>query len=180
MALRLETEIQYLKGVGPKLGALFSRNGIKTVADLITHFPRAYEDRRAARNIDTLKPGDIVSLKASIVSLASFNMGRSSRKIFDVLVRDSSGQIRCRYFRVPYKGYFERFKPNQEVRVVGRVTDYRGRVEFHHPDIKDVDPAEDLQDDLIPIYVENEGLSSAKITKLVHSVFEQIKEWNDN
>lgn len=178
MALRLDTDIQYLKGVGPKLGALFSRHGIKTISDLLFHFPRAYEDRRAARNIASLKPEDLVSLKAQIVSVTSYNMGRSSRKIYDVLVRDSSGQIRCKYFRAPYKGYFERFKPNQEVRVVGKVTNYRGRLEFHHPDIKDVDPEEDLQDDLIPIYVENEGLSSAKISKLVQATFENVKEWS--
>lgn len=177
MALRLDTDIQYLKGVGPKLGSLFSRNGIKTVRDLLFHFPRAYEDRRAARNIASLKPDDIVSVKANIVGVASYNMGRSSRKIYDVLVRDSSGQIRCKYFRVPYKGYFERFKPGDEVRVVGKVTNYRGKIEFHHPDIRDIDPEEDLQDALIPIYVETEGLSSAKIGKLISSVFSQVKEW---
>ncbi len=177
MALCLETEIQYLKGVGPKLGALFSRHGIKTISDLLMNFPRAYEDRRAARNIASLKPDDIVSLKARIVSVSSYNMGKSSRKIYDLLIRDSSGQIRCKYFRSPYKGYFERFKQDQEIRVVGRVTDYRGRLEFHHPDLKDVEPEEDLQDALIPIYVENEGLSTAKIAKLIQSVFEQLKIW---
>lgn len=177
MALRLDTDIQYLKGVGPKLGSLFSRNGIKTVKDLLFHFPRAYEDRRAARNIASLRPDDIVSVKANVVGVASYAMGRSSRKIYDVLVRDSSGQIRCKYFRVPYKGYFERFKPGDEVRVVGKVTNYRGKIEFHHPDIRDIDPAEDLQDALIPIYVETEGLSSAKIAKLISSVFSQVKEW---
>lgn len=177
MALRLDTDIQYLKGVGPKLGSLFSRNGIKTVKDLLFHFPRAYEDRRAARNIASLRPDDIVSVKANVVGVASYAMGRSSRKIYDVLVRDSSGQIRCKYFRVPYKGYFERFKPGDEVRVVGKVTNYRGKIEFHHPDIRDIDPEEDLQDALIPIYVETEGLSSAKIAKLISSVFSQVKEW---
>jgi len=177
MALRLDTDIQYLKGVGPKLGSLFSRNGIKTVKDLLFHFPRAYEDRRAARNIASLRPDDIVSVKANVVGVASYAMGRSSRKIYDVLVRDSSGQIRCKYFRVPYKGYFERFKPGDEVRVVGKVTNYRGKIEFHHPDIRDIDPAEDLQDALIPIYVETEGLSSSKIAKLISSVFSQVKEW---
>lgn len=177
MALRLETDIQYLKGVGPKLGNLFSRNGIKTIADLLMNFPRAYEDRRAARNLASLKPGDVVSVKAYIAGVASYNMGRSSRKIYDVVVKDNSGQMRCKYFRAPYKGYFERFKQGQEVRVVGKVTDYRGRLEFHHPDIKDIDPNEELQDALIPIYIENEGLSSAKIGKLIQSVFEQMKEW---
>lgn len=177
MALRLETEIQYLKGVGPKLGALFSRNGIKTVLDLLQNYPRAYEDRRAARNIASLKEGDVVSLKARVANISSYNMGRSSRKIYDILIRDNSGQIRCKYFRSPYKGYFERFQNGKEVRVVGKVTNYRGRLEFHHPDLKDIEPEEDLKDALIPIYVETEGLSSAKIERLIHSSFEQIKEW---
>ncbi len=177
MALRLDTEIQFLKGVGPKLGALFSRHGIKTILDLLQNYPRAYEDRRAARNILSLKDGDVVSLKANVVSVSSYNMGKSSRKIYDVLIRDSSAQIRCKFFRTPYKGYFERFQNGKEVRVVGKVTNYRGRLEFHHPDLKDIEPEEDLKDALIPIYVETEGLSSAKIEKFIHSVFEQVKEW---
>lgn len=177
MGLSLDTDIQYLKGVGPKLGALFSRNGIKTVFNLLQNYPRAYEDRRAARNIASLKTDDVVSLKAKIVSVSSYNMGRSSRKIYDILIRDHTGQIRCKYFRTPYKGYFERFQNGQEVRVVGKVTDYRGRIEFHHPDLRDIEPDEDLQDALIPIYVETEGMSSVKIAKLIQSSFSQIKDW---
>lgn len=177
MVLRLETEIQYLKGVGPALGHLFSRNGIKTIQDLLQNYPRAYEDQRAARNIASLRPDDIVSLKAYIVSVTSYNMGKSSRKIYDVLVKDNSGQIRCKFFRTPYRGYFERFKPSQEVRIIGKVTDYRGRLEFHHPDMKDVEPEENITDALIPIYVETEGLSTSKISKLIQSAIAQMKEW---
>lgn len=177
MALRLDSELQYLKGVGPKLGALFSRHGIKTVSDLLQNYPRAYEDRRAARHIASLKVGDVVSLKAKVVHVSSYSMGRSARKIYDILVRDHTGQIRCKYFRTPYKGYFERFQNGQEVRVVGKVIDYRGRIEFHHPDLRDIEPDEDLQDALIPIYVENEGLSSAKIAKLIETSFQLVKEW---
>lgn len=177
MALRLETEIQYLKGVGPKLGALFSRNGIKTILDLLQNYPRVYEDRRAARNIASLKDGDVVGLKATVVNVSFYNMGKSSRKIYDILIRDSSGQIRCKFFRTPYKGYFERFQFGTEVRVFGKVTNYRGRMEFHHPDLKDVEPDEELNDALIPIYVETEGLSSSKIEKLIQSSLDQLNEW---
>ncbi|MGZ3775633.1 MAG: ATP-dependent DNA helicase RecG [Pseudobdellovibrionaceae bacterium] len=177
MALRLDTSIQYLKGVGPKLGDLFSRKGLKTVKDLLEFYPRAYEDQRAARNIATLKVDDVVSIKAQVVTVHSINMGRSSRKMYDVVVRDASGQIHCKYFRVPYKGYFERFKPFMEVRVVGKVIDYRGRIEFHHPDIRDIEPGEDTQDALIPLYIEIEGLATAKIMKLVRQSLSQIEEW---
>lgn len=177
MALRLETEIQFIKGVGPKLGALFNRNGLKTVQDLLQNYPRAYEDRRAARNIANLTPDDVVSLKAFVVNVASYGMGRSTRKIYDVLIRDSSGQIRCKFFRTPYRGYFERFKPGQEVRIVGTAINYRGRLEFHHPEIKDIEPEEDISDALIPIYVETEGLNSSKISKLIQFAQNEIKEW---
>ncbi|AZZ37102.1 ATP-dependent DNA helicase RecG [Bdellovibrio sp. qaytius] len=177
MPINLETEIQYLKGVGPKLGGLMSRNGIKNIQDLLENYPRAFEDRRAARNIASLKENDLVSLKATVMSVSSYAMGRSARKIYDVLIRDSSGNIRCKFFRTPYKGYFERFKTGQEVRVIGKVTNYRGKLEFHHPDLKDIVPEEELTDQLLPIYVEIEGFSSVKMQKLIQSAYEQIKDW---
>ncbi|MCC2680417.1 MAG: ATP-dependent helicase RecG, partial [Pseudobdellovibrio sp.] len=63
------------------------------------------------------------------------------------------------------------------MRVVGKVTDYRGRLEFHHPDLRDIEPDEDLKDALIPIYVETEGISSVKIAKLIQVAFADMKEW---
>ncbi len=176
MGLSLETSIQYLKGVGPKLGDLFSRKGMKTLQELFEFYPRAYEDQRAARNIASLRPEDIVSIKARIHNVSAINMGRSQRKMYDVTVVDASGKIHCKYFRVPYRGYFERFTPHKEVRVVGKVIDYRGRLEFHHPDIRDIEPDEVNQDALIPLYTEIEGLSTAKIMKLVRMAFTQMQE----
>ncbi len=175
-SLSLETDVQYLKGVGPKLAEVLAKREIYRVKDIIEYYPRAYEDRRAAKVIRLLKENEIVSLKAFVVKVSSISMGNSYRKMYDVLIRDSSGQIHCKFFRVPYKGYFERFQPDQEVRIVGKVILYRGRLEFHHPDIKDIEPGEELQDDLLPIYIEIEGFSSQKISKLVRSSFEQISE----
>ena len=46
--LKIDTPIQFLKGVGPKLGDILSKKDIKNVQDLIEYYPRAYEDRRWA------------------------------------------------------------------------------------------------------------------------------------
>ena len=97
----IDTPIQYLKGVGPKLGTILKKRGIHTLEDLLENYPRSYEDRRAVRNIASLLPGEIVSLKAEVVNVSSYSLGRSRRKIYDVTLRDGSGNIHCKFFRVP-------------------------------------------------------------------------------
>jgi ATP-dependent DNA helicase RecG len=176
MALYFDTPIQYLKGVGPKLGTLLKKKGIGTLEDLLHNYPRTYEDRRAARNIASLKEGETVSIKAQVTNVSSYNLGKSRKKIYDVTVRDGSGLIHCKFFRVPYRGYFERFQPHQEVRVIGRVTHYRGRIEFHHPDIQDIKGEEEITDQLIPIYSETEGLTATRLRKIVAQATEALKK----
>lgn len=174
MSLQIDTDVQYVKGVGPKLGDLLRRRGISRVQDLLEFYPRTYEDRRAVRHIQSLVPDQLVSLKARILKVRSMPMGRSQRRIWEVVIHDSTGRIACKYFRMPYKGYFERFQPTQEVRVIGKVTQYRGVLEFHHPDIHPINEEEEDENALIPIYTEIEGLSSAKISRLIKSSLGQV------
>src|SRR6185312_3005246 len=177
MDLTPETHIQYLKGVGPKLGDVLRRRGVATIGELLEWFPRGYEDRRAARNIASLEAGQVVSLEATVQAVRSIAMGKSYRKMYEVVIADSSGRIACKYFRTPYKGYFERFATHQKVRVAGKVTLYRNRLEFHHPDLQAVyedDPVED--DKLIPLYTDTEGLSPAKLRKLMQTAIVELIE----
>lgn len=178
MSVKTETPVQYLKGVGPKLGGLLEKRGIHTVGDLIEWFPRTYEDRRAVREVASLEAGQLVSIKAQVQKVRSMNLGRSHRKIYEVVVGDSSGRISCKYFRVPYRGYFERFTPGLEVRVVGKVLNYRGHIEFHHPDIFAIQDEESAEDQLVAVYTETEGLSPQKLRKLIGSALgaEDISE----
>ncbi len=182
MALQFDTDIQFVKGIGPKLGDLFRRKGILRVQDLIEFFPRTYEDRRAVRHIQSLVPDQLVSIKARILKVRSMFLGKSKRKMYEVVLGDTTGRISCKFFRVPYRGYFERFEPNSEVRVIGKVLFYRGTKEFHHPDIHPVNEAEENDNDLIPIYTELEGLSSARVARLIQAVIgmpilETLPQW---
>lgn len=173
MALQFDTDIQFVKGVGPKLGDLFRRRGILRVQDLIEFYPRTYEDRRAVRHIQSLVPDQLVSIKAKVLKVRSMFLGRSKRKMYEVVIGDATGRISCKFFRVPYRGYFERFEPMQEVRVIGKVTFYRSAKEFHHPDIHPVVAEEENENALIPIYTELEGLSSARLSRLIQTVIGQ-------
>ena len=179
MSLKLDTPVQFIKGVGPKLGDVLRKKGIETVQDLLEWYPRAYEDRRAARTISSLQGDELVSLKAKVIRVSSFNMGASKRKIYDVTISDGTGKIHCKFFRVPYKGFFERFKPNQEVRVIGKVQAYRGQLEFNHPDIQDESAGAEegeSRDEMIPVYPESEGLTNRAIRKMMEMALDDITQ----
>ena len=173
MDLYLDTPIQYLKGVGPHYSKAFEKRGVYTIQELLEWFPRTYEDRRAARNIKSLQPNETVSFKAEVVYVKPIFLGRTKRKIYDVLIKDASGQIHCKYFRMPYKGYFDRLEPHKMVRVVGKVIQYRGVKELHHPDIKDATD-EVIDDQLIPIYTETEGLTPQRLHKIIGLAIEGV------
>lgn len=134
------------------------------------------------RSIQSLVADQAVSIKAQILKVRSIPMGKSSRRIWEVVVGDSTGRIACKYFRMPYKGYFERFEPFQWVRVIGKVTSYRGTLEFHHPDLHAAGQEEENVNELVPIYTELEGVSSAKFERLVNAAFsksieEKLPSW---
>ena len=182
MSLRPETEVQFVKGVGPKLGTLLQKRGIFNVYDLIHYYPRSYEDRRAIHSIASLQADQMISLKAKVLKVRSVPLGRSKRSMYEVIVYDQTGQVSCKFFRAPYKGYFERFQPHQEVRLIGKLTLYKGRKEFHHPDLHPISEEEELENILFPIYIETEGLTSKKIRAIIEKALEAddrdpLPEW---
>lgn len=185
MSIRHDTPVQFLKGVGPKLGEALKARGIHTIGDLLEWYPRGYEDRRSVRQIASLKENQFVSLNAQIVRVGSIPLGRSQRRIHEVIIADSSGRIALKYFRQPFRGYFDRFEPHQKVRVSGRVVSYRGKLEFHHPDLHAVNPdEEELKDEVVPLYSDTGTLSPTKLAKLIRlsleapdAVPERLPKW---
>ena len=173
MDLSLDTSVQYVKGVGPKVANLLKKKQIKTVLDLIQYYPKHYLDYRKARSVNSLGLGEHVSLNVTVVSVKSIRIGRS-RKIWTVIVKDSTGAISCKYFRVPYKGYFERLTSGKQVIVEGSVSHYRNRMEFHHPDILEF--TEDKKNHVVAIYPEIEGISQKKLQSIIENALLAVKE----
>ena len=136
MPLDLQTPIQFLKGVGPALGDRLRKKGIYNVKDLVEYIPRAYEDQRLNRKIANLEVGETVKLKAQVLKSRQFAIRGGKRKIYELLVKDETGSIVCKFFRLPFKGYFNSFEPMTPVYVIGTVVNYGGRKEFHHPDLE--------------------------------------------
>ena len=74
--ISLETEIQYLKGVGPKRGIILKNIGITSIKDLIRNFPRKYIDRTNIKLINQLSIGEkTVIIGSRVGSFIGFVVG---------------------------------------------------------------------------------------------------------
>ena len=173
-ALKPEEKLQYLKGVGPRLAEVFSRKNIHTLHDLIHWYPRTYRDQRVIHSFSQLVKGAYVTMYGYVTHKRVPRSGR--KRFYEMAVETQGGLIVCKYFRLPYRGYFDNIEIDQKVKVVGRVSYYRKQPEFHHPDIHPFKRDEEQQDALIPVYTEMEKVSQNKIRKIIATAFSALKQ----
>ena len=64
----LNKEIKYVKGVGPNREVLLNKLKIYTLKDLITYYPRDYEDRSKPKKIIDAIDGEDMLIEAIVVS----------------------------------------------------------------------------------------------------------------
>jgi ATP-dependent DNA helicase RecG len=142
----LQTEIQFLKGIGPRVAETLAGKGIRTVEDLLYYLPFRYEDRINPRSIEELKPGEMASVIAEVRGSGLFRTRRMP--IFEMTAGQGRSKLKCLWFR---GGYLEgKFKPGALVALYGKVelsTFGRGGLQMLQPEFEilhepdgDVDP----------------------------------------
>ena len=97
----LNKEIQYVKGVGPARAKSLNKLGIYTLGDLITYYPRDYEDRSIIKKIDEIKDGEKCTIEASAVTTVNLRMLGRTRSIEKVIVRDDTDSCMLTWFNQP-------------------------------------------------------------------------------
>lgn len=97
----LDESIENISGVGEVRLKQFGVLGIKSVRDLITYYPRAYEDRRKIKKIADLQEGDSCSF---IGTVSSFGCRFHAKKIavYNVVVKDDTSSIVLVFFNQHY------------------------------------------------------------------------------
>lgn len=149
----LKDEVKWVKGVGPKLADVLERLDIHTVEDLLFHLPVRYDDLRHVTPIRDLVPG----MQAVVVGEVT-RMGRFGRNGRELIVRDSTGELTCKWFQGFERVRAARAKPGDQVRVTGDCRQFRSQREFHHPDIEFAEEPSHVPGGIIPVYPLTEGL----------------------
>jgi len=117
----LNISARFIKGVGPSKLNVLNRLGIETVRDLLYCFPRRHEDRSRIKKIGEIRPGNLETIKAKVLTFGD-HVSKKGMNIFQVAVGDSTGVIHATWFNQPYMK--DKFKIGQELILCGKVEKY--------------------------------------------------------
>jgi len=172
--LQLSDPVSKVRGVGPRYLKYLNKLGIKTIKDLLWHFPFRYEDFSQIKKIKELQPDEICSIIATITKV---NIHRSYRKrmfIIEAKASDDTGTIDIIWFNQLY--LIKTIPPGTTLSLSGKVKTKGKKLLLSSPAYEvisrqrlDEDPFEDLKHTgrLVPIYPETEGLSSRAFRYLI-------------
>ena len=162
----LSKSVQYIKGVGPTKVKLLERLGVKTLEDLITYFPRDYEDRSRPRKIEDLEDGEYGLIKAIVMSRASSVRIRGGRSMQKIMVSDETGTCQITWFNQPYLR--DKFVLGKEYFFYGKAQVRLGRIDMTSP-VYDEGDSKKNTGRIIPLYPSTYGLSQNSIRAIIEN-----------
>ncbi len=170
---KLQTPIQYVKGVGPKLAEVFARLGVHTVEDLLYLIPRAWEDRREIKPIVRIRPADFEVVKGEIIKI-EHQPTRSRFSILKVYLSDRTATIQLVWFNQPY--LTKLFRRGMRLIVSGKVeySTYDGLLQLLVRDFE-VDTGENLK--IMPRYPLTEGLYPKKLRSVIKTALDNYLKY---
>lgn len=177
----LDTDIQYLPGVGPARKKILSAElGINTYCDMLTNFPYKYVDRSRVYKVKELT-GEMpfVQICGHILSFETFETGPRKERVV-AHFSDGTGVMDLTWFN---GGQYAKktYKIGTEYVVFGRPTVFGGRINVVHPDIDPADSMELSAMGLQPYYsttevMKKKGITSRVMERLTKTLVEKLRE----
>ena len=129
----LQTPIQFIKGVGPRLSEILKKKNIRTVEDALYFLPRFYQDRRQIKTISQLAVGKVETVMGT-VRQAEMSYYRK-RRTFELAIGDETGTLVAKWFNFNPRFMKGRFRQWLRLILSGEVILYQFQKEMHHPEL---------------------------------------------
>src|SRR5262244_2560658 len=180
--LRLDTEVQFVKGVGPRRSTLLNARGIRTVGDLLIRIPKCYQDRSSFVRLDSLHPGEDAAIHARIYQSRVIQT-RSRGGIFHAVLTDGTSFVHAKWFHGGYLHQNRSLSAGREVVMYGRVDlDTRDRnFVFFNPEFELIEELSDGNANsldigrIVPIYEEIGGLTSRQLRRITSAALSDLE-----
>lgn len=188
-----DTDVMYMKGVGPKIAYKLNKLGIYTAQDLIMYFPKKHIDYSSRTLIRNLKEGENTTVFGYIRSVSAFNT-KNSLSVVKVSVTDESGRIELSFFQAKSNRFMlerikSQFPVNAGIMLSGKVkrNNFDGKLTFDKPNYS-IMTGEFLEDKnsnlnlarIVPIYTVCEDLSIKVLRRAIFNAINTYKNEIEN
>jgi len=169
----LNTSIENIKGVGPKVKIQLEKIGIETIQDALFYLPKSYENRTKITKISDVEPGNAYQIEGEILESKIYYPGR---RAFYAKITDGTGfiQIRLFFFSNPQANAFIK---GLKIRIYGVVRNTGNKLEVFHPSYKifTSNQRPPLDNTLTPIYsVGSSKISQFRLRNIIKNCINKI------
>jgi ATP-dependent DNA helicase RecG len=149
--------------------------GFHTVADLLDHFPKRYEDRRQFDRFPFQPTAKPVCLTGGVIDATTKGFGKT--RFYEAIIMDGSGgvfgsgKITCRWFNMPFMSKV--VAAGHQVIAYGKVKEQSGRLIIDHPEIEVIQDDEEETETIhlnriVPIYKNISGINQRRLREIIH------------
>ena len=168
----LDNDIKYVGGVGEARARLLDKElGIRTLGDMLSHYPFRYIDRTKVYRIAEITEGapTLLQFRARITGVAYAGTGRKKR--FTAYVQDPTGSAELVWFQ-GIKWIEKRVEVGREYLIFGRPSFYRGLLSMAHPELETMEQAlsRKAESGMQGIYPSTEKLSNVLGAKGMYQI----------
>jgi ATP-dependent DNA helicase RecG len=158
--------------------------GMRTVGDLLRHYPRRYAELGRLTDLSQLEVGQHVTIMARVGSVKNYSFGPGGKRIrTEVVVTDGTGRLTLTFFQQGWR--LKSMEDNSLGLAAGVVSQFNGKLQLTHPDWEPIkesdDPTESsrLSRGLIPLYRATAKMPSWKIAQCVEMCLDALGPLDD-
>ncbi len=177
--MNLYSEVKYLKGIGPKRASALEKIGINTVENLLTFFPRDYQDRTRITPVINIFFSQHYCVFGKIINAYEKNIAKGLA-IFCADIEDNTGVISVKFFRKfnPYSKYDifstirNQFIKDKYVYIYGTCEIQFGQKQITAEDYEFVENENDMPlffKKLIPVYDLTAGITQKFLLSVINN-----------
>lgn len=182
--MRLDTPLEEIPNIQKRFLPKLKRLGLKTVKDLLWHFPTRYEDWSEISPIAELKPGDEKTIQGEVTSINLVKTPRRRMFMVEALISDNSGSVTAVWFNQPYIKHS--LPAGKLASFSGKATLYKRRLVLQSPTFelmkhkaRGTKQATKHTGRIVPIYRETKGLTSKGIRYFIQPILDGIQPFQE-
>lgn len=168
----LAVDVQTVQQVGKARAQKLGKLGVKTIGDLITYYPRDYEDRNLEKAAYELQDGDECSVTLQILSEITVSRPRRALRIYKTMGRDDSGIVTLTWFNQDY--IRDKIRKGEVYVFFGKVKKRGSFVEMSNPVFEDAEATRKKTTGIQPVYPLTEGITQTYLRMIQSNALKMV------